>query len=403
MPSAPLGTLPGTKLTTPPRSRRWLVLPIALIAAVVIAAVALTGQSPRARARTGVLLTSPTPTAAEPTSTTSTSTSTSTTSTSTSTTTSPANSSLAAAPPAEAATPSAPSAPQKLVYYPGAPTDLAPLAPGPYFGEGHWVPAGRFVSGGPAVWVTTLRPPSGGNPVGIAQMDTTRLTIVPYAGTSQPGGTWSNQGQIPPERQPSLVAAFNGGFQFNSSEGGFYADGRAQPALRDGAASLVEFLDGSAIVGQWGRDVSMGPYVVSVRQNLQLLVDGGAVVPAAANWGQWGATLSHSSATWRSAVGSDASSHLYFVGGPGLTPADLGAVLVAAGASRAMEFDINPQWVIFASYTDGAGSPPSTFGAKLLPSMYYGPDHFFSPDWRDFVGVFAKEKPKQSPPKPPAN
>ncbi|GAC1315889.1 MAG: phosphodiester glycosidase family protein [Acidimicrobiales bacterium] len=302
-------------------------------------------------------------------------------------------------PPGTGPTSAAPAAPQVLVYYPGAPADLSPLAPNPYFGEGHWVPAGRFVSGGPAVWVTTLRPPSGGNPVGIAQMDTSRLSIVPYAGTSQPGGSWSNQGEIPPDRQSTLVAAFNGGFQFNSAEGGFYADGRAQPALRDGAASLVEFLDGSAIVGQWGRDVSMGPYVVSVRQNLRLLVDGSVVVPSAADWGQWGATLSHGSSTWRSGVGSDAGSHLYFVGGPGLTPADLGTVLVTAGATRAMEFDINPQWVIFASFTDGQGSPPSTFGATLLPSMYYGPDHFFSPDWRDFVGVFAKEKATRPPAK----
>jgi len=55
-----------------------------------------------------------------------------------------------------------------------------------------------------------------------------------------------------------------------------------------------------------------------------------------------------------------------------------------------MEFDINPQWVLFASYTDGSGMPPSTVGAKLLPSMNYSPEHFFSPHWRDFVAAFVK-------------
>lgn len=393
-PPTPIGHPSSTRLPNFPRSRRWLLLPIVLIAALAIAVLALEPGTVRHGRR--VLLTSPTtypspsststPPSTAPTSTTSSST----------TTTVPQSTTTTGAPIAAtnvATGTASPTITGPLVYYPGAPKDLSPLAPNPYYGEGHWVPAGRWVGNGPAVWVTTLRPPSGGNAVGIAQMDTTRLSIVPFAGTSQPGGTWSNQGYIPASRESTLVAAFNGGFQFNSSQGGFYADGRAQPALRDGAASLVEFLDGSAIVGQWGRDVSMGPYVVSVRQNLQLLVDGGAVVPAATNWGQWGATLSHGASTWRSGVGSDTESHLYFVGGPNMTPSDLGSVLVAAGATRAMEFDINPQWVVFASYTDGAGSPPSTVGAKLVSSMYYGPEHFFSPDWRDFVGVFVKERP----------
>lgn len=392
-----MGTLRATRLPNFPRSRRWLLLPIVLIAAPAIAVLALEPGTAHHGRR--FLLTSPTTTSPSPSSSTSTPPSTSTTSTtSTSTTTTAPQSTATTAVTAVDATnvsagAASPTITGPLVYYPGAPKDLSPLAPNPYYGEGHWVPAGRWVGNGPAVWVTTLRPPSGGNPVGIAQMDTTRLSIVPFAGTSQPGGTWSNQGYIPASRESSLVAAFNGGFQFNSSQGGFYADGHAQPALRDGAASLVEFLDGSAAVGQWGRDVSMGPYVISVRQNLQLLVDGGAVVPSAANWAEWGATLSHGASTWRSGVGSDTQSNLYFVGGPNLTPSDLGSVLVAAGATRAMEFDINPQWVVFASYTDGAGSPPSTVGARLLPSMYYGPEHFFSPDWRDFVGVFMKERP----------
>jgi len=366
------------------------VLIVAAIAAVI-------GTAPTHHPSRGhILLTSPESTTsmtATPASTTSTSTSSTSTSTSSSTTS-------VVTPPAalpQVSGTSTQTSPGPLVYYPGAPADLKPLAGGSYYGEGHWVPAGRWVGSGPAVWATTLRPPAGGNPVGIAQLDTARLSVVPFAGTTQPGGTWTNQGEISPDRQPSLVAAFNGGFQFNSSEGGFYADGHAQPPLRDGSASLVEFLDGSATVGQWGRDFSMSPYIASVRQNLQLLVDGGSVVPSAGNWTQWGATLSHSASTWRSGVGSDDQSHLYYVGGPGLSPADLGTVLASAGASRAMELDINPQWVIFASYTDGPGSPPSTYGAKLLASMYYSPEHFFSPDWRDFVGVFVR----QGSPKPP--
>lgn len=288
--------------------------------------------------------------------------------------------------PAERGTPSATSAI-------GAPADLAPLGVGAFPGEGHWAPAGRAVQGRTAVWTTTLRPASGGPAVGIARMDTALLDVVAFAGTTQPGGSWSNKASVPAERHRSLVAAFNGGFQFASAGGGFYADGHAQPALRNGAASLVVRTDGSAEVDEWGRDASLTPDVVAVRQNLGLLVDAGAAVASTARPGLWGATLSHTAVTWRSAVGSDISHHLYFVGGPGLTPAGLAGVLVAAGATRAMEYDINPQWVLFASYSDGFGYPPLTVGTKLLDSMNYGPDHFLAPNWRDFVALFAKSPP----------
>jgi hypothetical protein len=55
-----------------------------------------------------------------------------------------------------------------------------------------------------------------------------------------------------------------------------------------------------------------------------------------------------------------------------------------------MEYDIKPQWLLFASFTDGPGFPPSTVGAKLISAMNYAPDHFFHPDWRDFVALFTK-------------
>jgi hypothetical protein len=250
-------------------------------------------------------------------------------------------------------------------------------------GEGQWNPAGRMVNGQPAVYVTDLRPPAGGSLVGVAELNLNLLKMVVYAGTDQPAGNWSRRGYVPADQRPSLVASFNGGFQFGSSEGGFYADGAQNPALRDGAASLITRTDGSAEVVKWGRDATLTPDIAQVRQNLTLLVDGGVAAPDAANSGQWGATLSHTSWTWRSAVGSDFSHHLFFVGGPGLTPASLASVMVAVGAMRAMELDINPQWVFFNSYTP-------TGGAKLLPSMNYAPEHVLVPFWRDFVAAFAR-------------
>ncbi len=62
----------------------------------------------------------------------------------------------------------------------------------------------------------------------------------------------------------------------SDAEGGYYTDGKVIDPLRTGAASFVVYSNGSSTVGQWGRDVSMGPTVVSVRQNLDLLVDNGS-------------------------------------------------------------------------------------------------------------------------------
>jgi hypothetical protein len=272
---------------------------------------------------------------------------------------------------------------------PPPPRDLALLALGGSPGEGHWVPAGRAVDGGWPVWVTTRRPPGGGPAAGLARMDTRHLRVVLYAGTTQPGGTWAYQGNVAPPMVPLIVAAFNGGFQFGASGGGFYSDGRASPPLVNGAASLVVRTDGSASVVEWGRDLVFLPAVAQVRQNLTLLVDGGDATPAATS-ASWGATITRSVVTWRSGVGSDDGGHLFYVGGPALTPSSLAALLVAAGARRAMEFDINPQWVLFATFTDGPGNPLRTVGAKLLPSMNYPPEHFFSPGWRDFVAAFVR-------------
>jgi hypothetical protein len=95
--------------------------------------------------------------------------------------------------------------------------------------------------------------------------------------------------------------------------------------------------------------------------------------------------LTHTAATWRSAVGSDSHHHLYFAGGPGLTPSGLASVMIAAGAIRAMELDITPQWVFFATYLG-----PPIAGTKLLPSMNYPPAHVLVPSWRDFVAIFVK-------------
>ena len=124
-------------------------------------------------------------------------------------------------------------------------------------------------------------------------MDLTLLRAELYAEFQQPGGAWQTEAPIPMSERGQLVAAFNGGFRIGLSRG--VATTR-RVERRDrwvvGAASLVITTDGRLTVGEWGRDVHMGPGVVSVRQNL---ASSSTIAPVAGLndnvGGRWGRTL----------------------------------------------------------------------------------------------------------------
>jgi hypothetical protein len=217
----------------------------------------------------------------------------------------------------------------------------------------------------------------------------TRLAL--YAGSGQPYGSWPYAYEVAANLQPALMAAFNSGFKIYSYSTGWYEAGATAVPLSPGAASLVIYADGKATVGEWGRDVRPGSTVVAVRQNLSLLVDGGAPTAASQIAGDWGAVLGGGWVTWRSGVGITGSGALVYAGGPDLTPALLANVLVAVGSVRAMEMDINPEWVSLSIYTHPGGiGHPGITGTNLLSSMYFSPFHYLQPASRDFFAVFAR-------------
>jgi hypothetical protein len=69
-----------------------------------------------------------------------------------------------------------------------------------------------------------------------------------------------------------------------------------------------------------------------------------------------------------------------------VSPLDLANALVAAGAVRGMEMDINPDWVNFNSYDvgpDNVAHGNGLYGAT-------GTDRYLRPDGRDFVAIFIR-------------
>ncbi len=275
-----------------------------------------------------------------------------------------------------------------------APAPLAPNTPA-LAGEGQWLAAARTVDGHAALYITTLRPQGSDTPAGVVWMDTHLLRATLYSGSISPGhGPWMYTAPVQPDAALGLVCAFNGGFKLADTKGGYYAEGRTFAPLVAGGASLVITADGTATVGELGRDVSMTPDVVSIRQNLTLLVDGSLPVPglSAGDTSAWGSTLGSVPRVWRSGLGVTAAGALVYVSGPSLSIVQLADLLVRGGAVRAMELDINPAWDTFTFYTPppgGAASPGN--GTDLLPTMSGGTSRFFLPSWaRDFVTMSAR-------------
>jgi len=288
-----------------------------------------------------------------------------------------------------------------------APADIAPIASPALPGEGVWSAAGRPVDGVPALYTAELRPDATHTSyvAGVAWMDTTLLHATLYSGSQIPGGgPFVHSAPVPATAAPSLVSAFNAGFLMSTAAGGYYTDGKTLVPLRVGAASAVIYDNGTMTVAEWGRDATLTPNVVAVRQNLDLIVDGGQPVPGlnANDTSRWGFTLGNAVYVYRSGLGVTANGALVYVGGPGLNITDLANLLVRAGAVRAMELDINNDWVNYSFYTPSSPYGPATpqNGSLLLPEMEGGAGRYFQSYWsRDF---FTMSSAYPTAPTPPA-
>jgi hypothetical protein len=272
-----------------------------------------------------------------------------------------------------------------------APNPIPVLAKGaPLSGEGQWQTV-ETVQGEPAVRVAELRPDDQHTSfvAGVLWIDPNLVRGQLQPGYLDPGGKWQAADSITSATQSTVVAAFNAGFRLNASHGGYYSEGRTVVPLQDNAASLVLDTDGRATVGSWNHEVTMGPDVASVRQNLVMLVDNGQVNPSCSSGSSvWGSTLGNTAYIDRSAFGVTADGAEVYVGGPALSVCTLGKILQAAGVVRGMELDINPDWVSGVYFHDRPGAQPQGF--RLYPSQKVIPSHYLSPSSRDWFGWYAR-------------
>ena len=223
----------------------------------------------------------------------------------------------------------------------------------------------------------------------VVDVDAQRLRLSLMPGKIEPKGAFIHPPTITPDLARTVIAAFNGGFQFRDAQGGFFLGGVESAPLVAGAASLVIRKDGTATVGAWQRDVTMGPDVEGVLQNLHLMVDGGRPTDVSdTDTHRWGSTFPKESTPLvpRSGVCVSGDGQLHWVGGLNIGAATLATTMIEAGCQRGMELDINPRWVSFAVYDHPDPRQPGTVqGHDLFAGMHYTPDIYFSGPNRNWL------------------
>ena len=115
----------------------------------------------------------------------------------------------------------------------------------------------------------------------------------------------------------------------------------------------------------WRGGSSAPPGIVLARQNVPLIVDHGHRTRAQQRTRPCGAARSATPSTCGAqAVGIDRHGNLIYAAADYQTAATLAAIMIHAGAVRAMELDINPEWPTFNTYGHGGAAPP----AKIVPN-----------------------------------
>ena len=270
------------------------------------------------------------------------------------------------------------------------PSDIAPVIHPALPGEGVWHPT--FAGGGsrPPVLITSFRPETDYPHLvaGVAWIDHTRTNVMLYPGVSEPAVPMTSRGpaEVPMMVRSGLVATFNSAFKLRDSGGGFAYHGETYAPMRRDTATIVRYRDGHVDVISWHGGSDVPPNVVYARQNLPLIVNGGRPNPHLSGGPEWGATLGNAIMVWRSAVGVDRKGNLIYAAANDQTVASLAAIMIRAGAVRAMELDINAYWPSFITYRlPGAARP-----ANLLADMVRSALRYLTPDDRDFFAVYLR-------------
>ena len=270
------------------------------------------------------------------------------------------------------------------------PPNIVPVIHPALPGEGDWHPTFAGAGSRPPVMITSFRPePAYPRLVaGVAWIDHTRTNVTLYPGISEPAVAMPSRGpeEVPTSMRSHLVATFNSAFKLRDSAGGFAYRGHTYTQMKPSMATILRYRDGRVDVTSWHGGPTVPPDVLYARQNLPLIVNHGRPNPNLSDGPEWGATLGNAIMVWRSTVGVDRHGNLIYAAANDQTVGSLAAIMIRAGAVRAMELDINSYWTSFITYHHPGARDP----ANLLAGMDRPPTRYLTPDDRDFFAVYVR-------------
>jgi hypothetical protein len=269
------------------------------------------------------------------------------------------------------------------------PPRIKPVFVHPLPGEGVWKRTGPSVGGRPPVLVTTFRTERDYPRIVayVAWFDHRRTALAFYPGRYEPpNAPVRGPMSVPIDQRWRLLATFNGGFTYIDGHNGSSIDGRTYEPLKDGLATLVGYRSGRVDIRTWTGGPSPAHRIVFARQSLPLIIKNRRLSPALNDSSQWGFTLGNAVRVWRTGIGIDRRGNLIYAAANYQTVITLARILERAGAVRAMQFDINPEWPTLITYRHKHGLGPT----KIVPNVQQPATRYLVPDDRDFFAVYRR-------------
>ena len=269
------------------------------------------------------------------------------------------------------------------------PPRVKPVFPQPLVGEGVWRPTGPSIGGHAPVLVTTFRSEVAYPRIVayVAWFDHARTSVAYYPGRYEPPRA-PDRGpmMVPFTERGRLLATFNSGFIYKDGLNGSTIAGTMYEPLKQGLATMIAYRDGRVDIKTWNGGQVAGTQIAFARQSLPLILANGRLSPALNDSTQWGYTLGNAVRVWRTGAGIDRHGNLIYAAADGQTVTTLAKILQRAGAVRAMQLDINPEWPTLNTYTHRGGLGPT----MIVPNYQQSPTRYLVPDDRDFFAIYRR-------------
>lgn len=266
-------------------------------------------------------------------------------------------------------------------------------------GEGIWQPSApgfvRALPGAPPAFLHSVTRPDGARPyikVHLFAMDMRQLGLHMVGGHEDPRSTTgiSGTGQIPrrPEIMERVVAAFNGAFKTEHGAYGMVVERDILLPPQNDSATVASFRGEQTAMGSWPKDAPLPEDLVSLRQNMDPLVENGVVNPRKRYL--WGFTLDEDITkmhTVRSGLCMSDKGYLVYAWGEDLTAETLGKAMDAAGCVYGMHLDMNPFHTAYIYYRFEElqeNERPRYQSEVALNEMRYSPHRYINGAPKDF-------------------